>query len=70
MERHPHNPIPRLHDCPGEDLRFPAETSRAQSDAWRFLTGRRLNGDRGLQSLARQLNCLGYFAEPTGPRAA
>jgi hypothetical protein len=70
MEPRLHNPPPNRHACPGELLRFPAEASRAQSDAWRFMTGRRLEGDRGLLALARHLNCLGHFAEPPGPRAA
>ncbi|MCH2139165.1 MAG: hypothetical protein MK074_08970 [Phycisphaerales bacterium] len=51
-------------------IRFPTEDSRAASDRWRHLTGRRLQDDRSMQSLARRLNCLGHFIDDPGPRAA
>ncbi|MCH2135328.1 MAG: hypothetical protein MK101_01965 [Phycisphaerales bacterium] len=51
-------------------MAFPAQQSRQASDDWRRMTGRRLDEDRRIDALARRLNCLGYFDETPGPRAA
>ena len=51
-------------------MAFPAQRSRAESEQWCHLTGKRLEGNRRIEALARRLNCLGYFNERPGPRAA
>ena len=51
-------------------MAFPAQQSRAESEQWCHLTGKRLAGNRRIEALARRFNCLGYFSEQPGPRAA
>lgn len=51
-------------------MAFPAQRSRDESEQWCHLTGKRLEGSRRIEALARRLNCLGYFNEQPGPRAA